>query len=142
MKSIANSPEETMEIAGQLKSSLSPGSILCLHGDIGVGKTVFTRGIANSDKVCSPTFSIMNIYPGNPPVYHFDLYRLSTEEELYEAGLMEYIESGEGISVIEWPDILTECQVPEIFDIYISKNLKISENYREIEVKKRASSGY
>ncbi len=142
MKYITHSPEETLEIAKNLKSDLSPGSVLFLHGDIGVGKTVFTRGVANSDKVCSPTFSIMNIYEGNPPVYHFDLYRLSSEEELYEAGLMEYIESGDGISVIEWPDILDSSPLSDVFDVYITKNLEIDENYREIEVKKRASSGY
>ena len=141
MRFIAHSPAETEKVAAEFKKNIKPGDIICLHGDIGVGKTVFTRGIAASDAVCSPTFSIMNIYKGNPPVYHFDLYRLSTEDELYEAGLMEYIESGDGISIIEWPDILP-CDVGgNIYDVYISKNLKIDENYREIEVTKRETAG-
>ncbi len=141
MKFIAHSPAETENIAAEFKKELNIGDVVCLHGDIGVGKTVFTRGLSGSDAVCSPTFSIMNIYKGNPPVYHFDLYRLSTEDELYEAGLIEYIESGDGISVVEWPDILS-CDISgDIYDVYISKNLEIDENYREIEVKKRETSG-
>ena len=141
MKFIARSPADTLKFAAELKESLKIGDVICLHGDIGVGKTVFTKGLSGSDAVCSPTFSIMNIYKGNPPVYHFDLYRLGSEDELYEAGLMEYIESGDGISVIEWPDILTSDLDADIYDIYITKNLEIDENYREIEVKKRDTSG-
>lgn len=140
MKYTVNSPAETIEIAAELKKSLKSGDIICLHGDIGVGKTVFTRGLSGSDAVCSPTFSIMNIYTGNPPIYHFDLYRLTCEDELYEAGLMEYIEGGDGISVIEWPDILSPDIDADIYDVYISKNLEINENFREIEVKKRDTS--
>ena len=141
MKFIAHSPAETENIAAEFKKLLKIGDIVCLHGDIGVGKTVFTRGLSGSDSVCSPTFSIMNIYKGNPPIYHFDLYRLGSEDELYEAGLMEYIESGDGISVVEWPDILPDCSDADIYDVYISKNLEIDESYREIEVKKRETSG-
>ncbi|MBR5586549.1 MAG: tRNA (adenosine(37)-N6)-threonylcarbamoyltransferase complex ATPase subunit type 1 TsaE [Clostridia bacterium] len=141
MKHIVYSPAETESIAADFKKNINPGDIICLHGDIGVGKTVFTRGLSGSDAVCSPTFSIMNIYKGNPPVYHFDLYRLSTEDELYEAGLMEYIESGDGISIVEWPDILPSDIGADIYDVYISKNLEIDENYREIEVTKRENSG-
>lgn len=138
---IAHSPAETLKIAAEFKKMLKSGDIVCLHGDIGVGKTVFTKGISGSDAVCSPTFSIMNIYKGNPPVYHFDLYRLTSEEELFEAGLMEYIEQGDGISVIEWPDILTSVVGADIYDVYIIKKLEIDDNYREIEVKKRDTSG-
>lgn len=137
MKYIAHSPAETLEIAAEFKNELKIGDIVCLHGDIGVGKTVFTRGLSGSDAVCSPTFSIMNIYDGNPPVYHFDLYRLTTEDELYESGLIEYIERGDGISVIEWPDIFTGESEGNIYDVYILKNLDIDENYREIEVNRR-----
>ncbi|MBR6523395.1 MAG: tRNA (adenosine(37)-N6)-threonylcarbamoyltransferase complex ATPase subunit type 1 TsaE [Clostridia bacterium] len=133
---IAHSPADTEKIAADFKKELKMGDIVCLHGDIGVGKTVFTRGLSGSDAVCSPTFSIMNIYKGTPPVYHFDLYRLSTEDELYEAGLMEYIESGDGISIIEWPDILPRDLDADIYHVYITKKLENHDNYREIEVKK------
>ena len=139
---IAHSPADTLKIAAEFAKSLKTGDVVCLHGDIGVGKTVFTRGLSGSNAVCSPTFSIMNIYKGTPTVYHFDLYRLSTEDELYEAGLMEYIESGDGISVVEWPDILPDVDGVDIYDVYISKNLEIDENYREIEVTKREASCY
>ena len=137
IKFAANSASDTLAFAKDFSKNLCRGDIVCLHGDIGVGKTVFTRGISCSDAVCSPTFSIMNIYDGNPPIYHFDLYRLNTEDELYESGLMEYIERGDGISVIEWPDIFGGTAEGNIYDVYISKNLDIDENYREIVVKKR-----
>ena len=142
MRYAAYSPADTLKIAAEFKKKLKCGDVVCLHGDIGVGKTVFTRGISGSDAVCSPTFSIMNIYKGTPPIYHFDLYRLSSEEELYEAGLMEYIESGDGISIIEWPDILTSDLDADVYDVYITKNLEIDDNFRDIEVKKRDTSGY
>ncbi len=142
MRYTAHSPADTLKVAAEFKKKLKSGDIVLLHGDIGVGKTVFTKGISGSDAVCSPTFSIMNIYNGTPPVYHFDLYRLSSEEELYEAGLMEYIESGDGISVIEWPDILTSDLDADVYDVYITKNLEIDDNFREIEVRKRDTSGY
>ena len=131
------SPAETLAFATKFAKKLRAGDVVLLHGDIGVGKTVFTRGLSCSDAVCSPTFSIMNIYDGNPPVYHFDLYRLVTEDELYESGLMEYIERGDGISVIEWPDIFSGTVEGNIYDVFISKRLDIDENFREIEVKKR-----
>jgi len=140
LKYTAYSPAETVKIAAELKKSLKIGDVVCLHGDIGVGKTVFAKGLSGSDAACSPTFSIMNIYEGNPPIYHFDLYRLTCEDEMYEAGLMDYIEGGDGISVIEWPEILTSEIDADIYDVYITKNLEIDENFREIEVKKRDTS--
>lgn len=141
IKFIAHCPDDTLDFAKKFAKNLLAGDIVCLHGDIGVGKTVFTRGLSGSDAVCSPTFSIMNIYEGTPPVYHFDLYRLSEEDELYESGLIEYIERGDGISVIEWPDIYSGSSEGNIYDVYISKNLEIDDNYREIEVIKRGFTG-
>lgn len=132
MKFEVNSIEETLDTARKFAEKLKPGDIIALHGDIGVGKTVFVRGIVSyfgdETEVTSPTFSIMNIYCGN--IYHFDLYRMEDEEEIYEAGLDEYI-FGDGISLIEWPDILGAYKN---YDVTIEKNLDIGEDYRIITI--------
>ena len=136
MKYIVNSPCETENIAKTFAEKLKMGDIVRLYGDIGVGKTVFVKGVAsffgNADEVCSPTFSIMNIYSGSVDIYHFDLYRIEDEQEIYEAGLFDYIGGG-GISTIEWPDAAS-YHGSRIFDVTISKNLDISDDYREIEI--------
>ncbi len=136
MKYIVNSPGETENIAKTFAENLKPGDIVRLYGDIGVGKTVFVKGVTsffgNIDEVCSPTFSIMNIYSGTIDIYHFDLYRIEDEQEIYEAGLFDYI-GGSGISMIEWPDAAS-YHGSRMFDVTISKNLDISDDYREIEI--------
>ena len=127
--------QQTETLAKEVAAKLLPGDISRLHGEIGVGKTVFVRGVAvffgAGDEVCSPTFAIMNIYNGRVPVYHFDLYRLECEDEIFEAGLYEFLE-GEGISLVEWPELLSEYPGGRIFDITIEKNLAVSETYRKI----------
>lgn len=134
MKIEVHSAKETLAAARKFAEVLKPGDIIALHGDIGVGKTVFVRGVVSrfgdETEVASPTFSIMNIYAGNPDIYHFDLYRMENEEEIYECGLDEYI-SGNGISLIEWPDIL---DIHKNYDVTIEKNLDISEDYRKITI--------
>ena len=95
--------EETEKIAFDLAKELPPSKTFCLSGDLGAGKTAFTRGIAKGygydARVSSPTFTIMNIYEGEIPIYHFDLYRLSDIEELYDLG---FEPSGKHITVAEW----------------------------------------
>ncbi len=136
MRYIVYSPEETLSVATHFAESLKKGDIVRLYGDIGVGKTVFVKGVASffgsEGEVCSPTFSIMNIYSGDTDIYHFDLYRIEDEQEIYEAGLFDYI-GGDGISMIEWPDAASYSG-SRIFDVRISKNLDISDDYREIEI--------
>ncbi len=136
MKYIVNSPRQTEDIGKAFAEKLQKGDIVRLYGDVGVGKTVFVRGVAmyfgNADEVCSPTFSIMNIYSGTCDIFHFDLYRIEDEDEIYEAGLFDYI-GGDGISMIEWPDAASYSG-KRIFDVTISKNLSINDNYREIEI--------
>ena len=126
---------ETESLAGQIAAQLLPGDIIRLHGEIGVGKTVFVRGIAEffgcELEVCSPTFAIMNIYGGSIPLYHFDLYRLESEDEIFEAGLYEFL-GGEGISLVEWPELLETYPDARVFDVTIEKDLSISEEYRKI----------
>ncbi len=131
----------TEAFAKTFAKGLKSGDVVRLHGDIGVGKTVFMRGIAScfglENEVCSPTFAIMNIYAGDTPLYHFDLYRLESEDDIYEIGLYDYM-AGNGISVVEWPDLLSCYPKSRIFDVTIEKNLEKSETYRKITVKEAA----
>ena len=133
----SENPGATESFAKAFAEKLTAGDIVRLHGEIGVGKTVFVRGVADyfgcAADVCSPTFAIMNIYNGTTPVYHFDLYRLESEDEIFEAGLYEFLE-GDGISLVEWPGLLGEYPGGRIFDITIEKNIEISEEYRKITV--------
>jgi len=86
---------------------LQEGSVLCLIGDLGAGKTLLVQGIAQglglNEEITSPTFTVMNVYEGTIPVYHFDLYRLESPEQLVDIGFDEYTNAG-GIAIIEWPD--------------------------------------
>ena len=126
---------DTENAAKELAKGFGRGDIIRLHGEIGVGKTVFVRGVAEyfgaGAEVCSPTFAIMNIYSGSTPIYHFDLYRLESEDEIFEAGLYEFM-GGDGICLVEWPELLVSYPEGRIFDVTIEKNLDISENYRKI----------
>lgn len=106
MKYESHSVAETEQIAEQIAKKYPAPHIFCLTGDLGAGKTAFTRGLAKGygymGRVTSPTFSLMNIYEGKEQVCHFDLYRLQDEEEFFDAGLEAYVY--ESIAVIEWPD--------------------------------------
>lgn len=100
--------EEEMEWLGrQLGGLLQAGDLVCLSGELGAGKTTFTRGIAGGldykGRVNSPTFTLMNVYQGRVPVYHFDFYRLGTGD-LADLGLEDYLE-GEGVCIVEWPQV-------------------------------------
>ena len=104
----SNSAEETALIAADLAKTLSPGDVLLLYGEMGVGKTVFTNGLCRAlcacDYATSPTFTVVNEYDGGDfPVYHFDMYRIEYEDELLELGFDEYLNAG-GICIIEWPE--------------------------------------
>lgn len=110
---LSRSPLETEELGRLLGSLLTRGSFVALRGELGSGKTCFTRGIvataapASAHLVASPTFAIMNEYPGAVPVYHFDFYRLATVGEIAELGFEEYFQ-GEGICIVEWSERLNE----------------------------------
>ncbi|MBR7040334.1 MAG: tRNA (adenosine(37)-N6)-threonylcarbamoyltransferase complex ATPase subunit type 1 TsaE [Clostridia bacterium] len=111
MRLVSGSENETFRIGRALGSCLKKGDTVLLRGDLGTGKSVLARGIASAlgiDRpMASPSFTIMQPYEGVCPVYHFDLYRLSDPEEIYFAGLEEHI-GGDGVAVIEWPEILDE----------------------------------
>ena len=108
----SKSYENTIEIAKQFSRGLKPNDVVLFYGDLGAGKTCFISGILEGfgffEGVSSPTFTIVNEYPSNPPVNHFDLYRIKNEDELHEIGFFEYLDSGK-INLIEWPDRAREA---------------------------------
>ena len=141
MKYITSSYEETQKLAFEFANNLKPGMIVTLDGDLGAGKTAFTTGVVSglgcTDTVTSPTFTIVNEYrKGNIPVFHFDIYRLSSMEDLYDIGWEDYL-SQNGIIIIEWADIIkTELDCPYV-EITIKKQLDISDDTREITIEYR-----
>lgn len=108
---LTNSPEETEELGRHVGALLEQGAFLALRGELGGGKTCFTRGVVeaiapeSAHLVASPTFAIMNHYPGRLPVYHFDFYRMRDEDDIAELGFMEYL-NGEGVCIVEWSERL------------------------------------
>ena len=139
MKYISHSPADTEKIAYNLATKLFGGEIITLDGELGARKTAFVRGLAwglgISDIVASPTFTIVNEYcKGRIPLLHFDVYRIGSADEMYDIGWEDYI-SRNAVVVVEW-----SVNVPELFDdkcirINISKDLSVSEEYREIDIK-------
>lgn len=133
LKFITECVEETSRIGEKLGKQLKMGNIICLSGDLGAGKTAFTKGVAKGlgveDYVTSPTYTIINEYEGILPLYHFDVYRLNDVEEMYELGYEEYF-FGDGVVVLEWADIVKEIIPKERLWITIL-NTK-GDNTREI----------
>ncbi len=118
MRFYSHSVKETQKIGQALAHQLKPGDVLLMLGDMGVGKSEFTRGLARglgvTGYVTSPTFTILQVHDeGRLPLYHFDWYRLSDVEELYELSMDEYL-YGEGVAVIEWPSKAEEA-IPETY---------------------------
>ncbi len=105
---VTHSPEETAHLAGTIGKIIREGTVICLDGELGVGKTLFVRALARTlgveSDVTSPTFNLMNIYDAACPIVHFDLYRITSEEELEDIGFYEYAEATEGIVLIEWAE--------------------------------------
>ena len=106
MEFITNSPVETEKVGEALGKVLQPGSILAYEGDLGAGKTAFTRGLARglgaTEQVTSPTYTIVNEYlSGRMPLFHFDMYRLASSDDLWDIGWEDYLERG-GVCAVEW----------------------------------------
>lgn len=134
----STSPEETMEIGRQLGRRAAAGEVYALDGDLGVGKTVFTKGFAEGlgidEPVSSPTFTIMQIYEeGRIPLYHFDAYRIEEPEEMEEVGFDEYID-GDGVCLIEWAGRIQELLPPDTIVVRIEKDLEKGLDYRTITI--------
>ena len=137
MKVFTSSPEETFSFAKDFAKSLCPGEIICMYGDLGAGKTLFAQGVAAGlgveDHVNSPTFTIVNEYDGTLPFYHFDVYRISDPDEMYETGFEEYI-NGEGVCLIEWAELIQEIIPSPYKKITILKGKDNPDFDREITI--------
>lgn len=130
------SPEDTFRIGEQLAKEACPGEIYTLDGDLGVGKTIFTKGMARGlgiqEPVTSPTFTILQEYEsGRLPLYHFDVYRIGDPGEMDEIGYEDYF-YGQGICLIEWAGLIEELIPEEAVRITIEKDLKKGLDYRRI----------
>ena len=130
-KFLSKSPQETEQIAEKLSKTLKGTEVIAMFGGLGAGKTAFTRGLARGlgidDGVSSPTFALVNEYEGKFTVYHFDMYRVSTWDDLYSTGFFDYIDNG--IMIIEWSENIEEFLPENHITIIINH---ISENEREI----------
>ena len=134
-----HSAEETFELGKKIGQQARPGQIYTLVGDLGVGKTVFTQGVARGleiyEPISSPTFSIIHVYEeGRMPFYHFDVYRIGDIEEMEEIGYDDYF-FGEGICLIEWANLIEELLPENIIAVTIEKDLEKGFDYRKITLK-------
>ena len=135
LKVVSHSPAETQALGQKLAAMLREPNVVVLSGELGAGKTVFVKGLAEglgvkNDKVLSPTFSFVHEYHGNSDLFHFDLYRMSDISELKEIGWEDYLER-DGLTVIEWGEKAAGLLPPK----YYSINFKIlNESEREIDV--------
>ena len=134
-------PEETFEVGRKIGMNAKPGQIYTLTGDLGVGKTVFTQGVAAglgiTEPVNSPTFTIIQEYEdGRLPFYHFDVYRIGDLEEMEEIGYDDYF-FGQGISLIEWAELIEEILPEKRIEVTIEKDLEKGFEYRKITIEER-----
>ena len=132
--------EDTAKYAYEMAVNAEPGQVYALIGDLGVGKTVFTKGFAEGlgieEPVSSPTFTILQIYEeGRLPLYHFDVYRIEEPEEMEEVGFDDYI-YGEGVCLIEWANRIEEILPEETIYVVSEKDLEKGMDYRKITVVK------
>ena len=132
--------KDTYELGRKLGKEAKPGQVLCLYGDLGVGKTVFTQGFAKGleieEPISSPTFTIVQIYEeGRLPFYHFDVYRIGSIDEMDEIGYEDYV-YGTGVCLIEWANLIEEILPEKRTEIRIEKDLEQGFDYRKITVEK------
>ena len=132
------SAQETFEIGKRIGKNAGSGQVYALIGDLGVGKTVFTQGLAEglgiAESVNSPTFTILQVYEeGRLPFYHFDVYRIGDVEEMEEIGYEDCF-YGNGVSLVEWADLIEEILPPERIRITMEKDLEKGLDYRRIKI--------
>ncbi len=133
-----SSERETYELGYQLGQKAKAGQVFTLIGDLGAGKTVFTKGLAAGleidEPVSSPTFTIVQVYEeGRLPFYHFDVYRIGDVEEMDEIGYEDYV-YGEGVSLIEWANLIEDILPEHYTEVKIEKDLEKGFDYRRIEL--------
>ena len=132
MEFLTNSPEETEKVGSALGNILTPGTVIAYRGDLGAGKTAFTRGLARGlgyrEPVTSPTYTIVNEYLGGRlPLFHFDMYRLASSDDLWDIGWEDYLERG-GICAVEWSENVADA-LEDAITVCIEKT---GENSRRI----------
>ncbi|SCP99005.1 tRNA (adenosine(37)-N6)-threonylcarbamoyltransferase complex ATPase subunit type 1 TsaE [Anaerobium acetethylicum] len=135
------SAEETFALGRKIGEQAKAGDVYTLVGDLGVGKTVFTQGLAKGlgieEPISSPTFTIIQIYEeGRLPLYHFDVYRIGDIEEMEEIGYEDYF-YGEGVCLIEWANLIEEILPEQLREITIEKDLEKGFDYRKITIEER-----
>ena len=131
MEVISNSPQETEALGEKLAARLSPGDIIAFSGDLGSGKTAFTRGLAKGlgieERVTSPTFTIVNEYEGGRlPLFHFDMYRLGSSDELFDIGWEDYLARG-GVCAVEWSEIVDDALEGDVIRVDIRRGAEDSQ---------------
>jgi tRNA threonylcarbamoyladenosine biosynthesis protein TsaE len=136
----STSAEMTAELGRKIGKALNPGDIICIDGNLGVGKTVFTQGVAEglgiTESVCSPTFTLVQEYhEGRIPLYHFDVYRISGPWDMDDLGYEEYF-YGDGVCMIEWGSMIDELLPANTIFIKIEKDLEKGFDYRKITISK------
>ena len=136
------SAEETYQLGIEIGQKAKKGQVYTLVGDLGVGKTVFTQGLAKGleidEPISSPTFTIVQVYEeGRLPFYHFDVYRIGDISEMDEIGFEDYV-YGEGVSLIEWANLIEEILPEERMAITIEKDLEKGFDYRKITIEEEA----
>lgn len=131
------SQDKTFEIGKKMGESAKSGDVIALNGDLGVGKTVFTKGFAIGlgidEHITSPTFTIVNVYEGDLPFYHFDLYRLCEEEEMDHIGYEDYF-FGKGVTIVEWAERFPDLMPKDMTYITIEKNFSKGDDYRKLTI--------
>lgn len=131
MKFLSHSEKETFDFASKIAKRLKGGEIILLNGDLGAGKTTFTKGLARAlgvtETVTSPTFTYVKEYDGRLPLYHFDMYRVGDADEVYELGLEEYFYRG-GVVVVEWN------KFDNVKDPIVINVKSLGDNLREFEI--------
>lgn len=135
------SAKETFELGFEIGSRAKAGDVYTMVGDLGVGKTVFTQGMAKgleiTEAISSPTFTIVQVYDeGRLPFYHFDVYRIGDISEMDEIGFEDYV-YGEGVSLIEWANLIDEILPEKRTEITIEKDLEQGFDYRKITIVER-----
>ena len=133
-----NSDKETLEFGKKLGKNAVPGMIICLDGDLGTGKTVIAKGIALglgiTEPVSSPTFTVVKEYQeGRLPLYHFDVYRIEDPGEMEEIGYEEYF-FGNGVTVVEWADMINELIPKDAVRIRLKKDASKGFDFRSIQI--------
>ena len=135
----SRSREETFQFATSMAEQVRPGQVICLKGDLGVGKTVFAQGfgagLGITEPMASPTFTILREYhEGSLPLYHFDVYRVSDPDEMEETGFFDFV-NGDGVTLIEWAELILDVIPEDATWVTIEKDTEKGFDYRKITVR-------